>query len=188
MKQIKYFYLALLLLILPVTHAWADNYQDTVKIFKDAGESSAFFDTAYGYALFPTIGKAGLGIGGAGGDGRVYKKGKYVGDTSMFQLSIGFQLGMQGFSEIVFFEDKRAFDEFTSGNFEFSADASVVAITAGANASTSTTGNTAGASGGKSNANTVGRYHKGMATFTVVKGGLMYEAVLAGQKFKYTAK
>jgi len=188
MKQIKYFYLALLLLILPVTQAWADEYQDTVKIFKDAGESSAFFDTAYGYALFPTIGKAGLVIGGAGGDGRVYEQGKYVGDTSMFQLSIGFQAGAQGFSEVIFFEDKRAFDEFTGGNFEFSADASAVAITAGASASTSTTGNTAGASGGKNNANTVGRYHKGMATFTVVKGGLMYEAALAGQKFKYTAK
>jgi len=172
-----------------ITSAWAGDYQDTVKIFKEAGESSAYFGSCYGYALFPTIGKAGFVVGGAGGEGRVYQYGKYVGDTSMFQLSIGFQLGVQGFSEIIFFEDKRAFDEFTGGNFEFSADASAVVITAAATASASTSGNAAGASGGKNNANTKGSgYYKGMATFTVVKGGLMYEAVLAGQKFDYTAK
>ena len=189
MKLIKYFQLSLMLFAFSATQVWADEYQDTIKIFKDAGESSDYFPASYGYAVFPTIGKAGFVIGGAGGEGKVYKKGKYVGDTSMFQLSVGFQLGVQGFSEIIFFEDVRAFDEFTGGNFEFSADASVVAITAGANASASTAGNTAGASGGQNNANTVGQgYHKGMATFTVVKGGLMYEAVLAGQKFDYTAK
>ena len=131
----------------------------------------------------------GFVIGGAGGEGRVYKQGKYVGDTTMGQVSIGFQLGAQGFTQITFFQDKRAFDEFTSGNFEFSADASAVVITAGASASAATKGSSAGASGGQNNANTVGGgYSNGMATFTVVKGGLMYEAVLAGQKFSYTAK
>ena len=189
MNFLKRFYVLLLLLALPFTQAWADEYQDSVKIFKDAGESTNFFNNSYGYALFPTIGKAGIVIGGAAGKGRVYQQGKYVGDTTMGQISIGFQLGAQGFTQITFFEDKRAFDEFTSGNFEFSADASAVAITAGATASATTKGNSAGVSGGQNNANTIGGgYNKGMATFTVVKGGLMYEAVLAGQKFEYKAK
>ena len=189
MNFLQRFYVILLLLTLPFTQVWADKYQDSIKIFEDAGESSSFFENSYGYALFPLIGKAGFVIGGAGGEGRVYELGLYSGDTTMGQISIGFQLGAQGFAQIIFFEDKRAFNEFTSGNFEFSADASAVAITAGATASATTKGTSAGASGGQNNANTVGTgYYKGMATFTVVKGGLMYEAVLAGQKFSYTAK
>ena len=104
----------------------------------------------------------------------------------MSQLSIGLQLGAEAFSQIIFFEDQRAYDEFTSGNFEFSADASATAITAGASASAKTTGSSAGASGGKKDATTKGSYHKGMATFTITKGGLMSEAVVAGQKFSYT--
>jgi lipid-binding SYLF domain-containing protein len=183
-------YLISLLLALPFGTAMADDdaakYQETVKIFQDAGESGSFFNNSYGYAVFPTIGKGGIGIGGAYGKGRVYAGGKYVGNTSMSQLSLGFQLGAQGYSQIIFFEDQRAYDEFTSGNFEFSADATAVALTAGASASASSTGHSAGASGGKKDATTVGAgYRKGMATFTVVKGGLMYEAVLAGQKFSY---
>ncbi|HMK22611.1 MAG TPA: lipid-binding SYLF domain-containing protein [Terriglobales bacterium] len=165
----------------------ADDYSDTVAMFKKAGESANFFNASYGYAVFPTIGKGGLGIGAAHGDGRVYEKGKYVGDTSMTQVSFGFQAGGQAYSQIVFFEDKRAFDEFTSGNFEFGAGVGAVAITAGASASTGSTGSTAGASGGKNDASTAGKYHKGMAVFTVAKGGLMYEASVAGQKFSYKA-
>jgi lipid-binding SYLF domain-containing protein len=177
-----------LLFALPFGGAMADEYSDTVSLFKNAGESGTFFDKSYGYALFPTIGKGGIGIGGAHGEGRVYAGGKYVGDTSMTQLTIGFQLGGEAFSQIIFFEDKRAFDEFTGGNFEFSADASAVAITASATASASTTGNSAVASGGKKDATTVGSYHKGMATFTIAKGGLMYQATVGGQKFSYTAR
>ena len=111
--------------------------------------------------------------------------GKHVGDTSMTQLTAGLQLGGQAFSQIIFFEDKRAFDEFAGGNFEFGAQATAVAITAGASAGTGTTGTSAGASGGKNDASTVGKYYKGMAVFTVAKGGLMYEATVGGQKFKY---
>jgi lipid-binding SYLF domain-containing protein len=178
-----------LFVISPLSAVHADEYQDTIEMFKSAGESNNFFSTSYGFAVFPTIGKGGLIIGGAYGEGHVYKQGTYVGDTSMTQVSIGFQLGGQAFSQIIFFEDKRAFDEFTSGNFEFGADASVVAITAGANASASTTGNSAGASGGKNDASIAAAgYYKGMATFTITKGGLMYQAVLAGQKFDYTPK
>ena len=78
MRLIKYFQLILMLFAFSATQVWADEYQDTIKIFKDAGESSDYFSGSYGYAIFPTIGKAGFVIGGAGGDGRVYKKGKYV--------------------------------------------------------------------------------------------------------------
>jgi len=167
----------------------ADDNLDTIKMFQNAGESAQFFQTSYGYAVFPTIGKAGLGIGGAMGKGTVYEKGKAVGDTTMHQLSIGFQLGMQGYSEMVFFEDKRAFEDFTEGNFEFGATAEAVAITAGVAASANTAGNTATASGGKNNATTVSSgYKKGMAVFTIAKGGLMYEASIGGQKFSYKPK
>ncbi len=175
-------------LALPAFSAHADSYDDTMALFKKAGASAAFFYSSYGYAVFPTIGKAGFVVGGAHGDGRVYKKGQYVGDTSMTQLSVGLQLGGQAYSEMVFFEDERAFGEFTTGNFSFGGNVSAVAITAGASASAGTGGSTAGASGGKKDASTAGAYQKGVAVFTIAKGGLMYEASVSGQKFSYTAK
>jgi lipid-binding SYLF domain-containing protein len=165
--------------------AWADDYTDTINVFKQAGASGAFFNKAYGYAVFPTIGKAGVGLGGAFGKGRVYEKGKYVGDTTMTQVTVGWQLGGEGFSQIIFFEDKRALDDFKKGNFEFGAEASAVAITAAAGGQATTTGTSAGASAGQHDAKTVGKYHKGTAIFTVAKGGLMYQATLGGQKFSY---
>lgn len=179
-----------LLLAFNVQPAFADQdkYEETIQVFKNAGESGTLVDKSYGYALFPTIGKLGMGVGGAHGKGRVYVDGQHVGDTSVSQVSVGFQLGGQAYSQIVLFQDKRAFDEFTSGNFEFSAQANAVAITAGASASASTSGSSAGASGGKNDAATIGKFHKGMAVFTVAKGGLMYEASIGGQKFNYTPK
>ena len=187
--RIKFAHAGLLFLLLGAfTQAWADKYSDTVAVFRNAIESKEFFGHAYGYAVFPTIGKGGIGIGGAYGEGRVYARGAYVGDTSMTQLTIGFQLGGQAYSQMIFFEDERAFKEFTSGNFEFGAQASAVAITAGAQAAATTTGSSAGASGGQNDAKTVGQYYKGMAVFTVAKGGLMYEASIGGQKFSYTPK
>src|SRR6202047_5633549 len=95
--------------------AGADPYKDTVELFKNAGESGAFFQNCYGYAVFPTIGKGGFIIGGAHGKGRVYEQGSYVGDTSMTQLSIGFQAGGQAYRQIGFFEEKRSFCRFTCG-------------------------------------------------------------------------
>jgi lipid-binding SYLF domain-containing protein len=184
-------FVVFVLLVLSFAPAWADEYADTIKVFKDAGESGTFFAKSYGYAVFPTIGKAGMVVGGAYGKGRVYAQGNHVGDTSVTQLSVGFQLGGQAYSQIVFFEDKRAFDEFTSGNFEFGAEVSAVAITAVASAEATTAGSSAGASGGKHDATTTTAgtgYHKGMAVFTVAKGGLMYEASIGGQKFSYTPK
>jgi hypothetical protein len=181
--------LALLSLVLPMSLAWAeDDYQEAINVFKKAGESADFFRTAYGYAVFPTIGKGGVGVGGAFGKGRVYEKGKYIGDASMSQVTVGFQLGGQAYSQIIFFKDQRALKEFTSGNFAFGAEASAVAITAAAGAKANTTGSSAGASAGRHDAKTVGDYHNGMATFTVAKGGLMYEATIGGQKFGYTPR
>ena len=188
MSVLKKFSLVLLLTALPMANGWADDYQDTIKVFKNAGESGSFFDNSYGYAVFPTIGKGGMGIGGAHGKGRVYEKGAHIGDSSMTQVTFGLQLGGQAFSQIIFFQDKRALKEFTGGNFEFGAQATAVAITAGASATASTSGSSAGASGGQNDANTVGRYNKGMAVFTVAKGGLMYEASIGGQKNNFTAK
>jgi lipid-binding SYLF domain-containing protein len=178
-------FIPLLLLAMGVAHA--DSYSDTVKVFKNAGESAAFFGKSYGYAVFPTIGEAGFIVGGAGGKGRVYVRGRYVGDTTVGQVSVGFQAGGKAYSQIIFFEDERAVSEFESGNFEFAAGVSAVAITAAAGGSAGTTGNSAGVSGGKNDATTASTgFQKGMIVFTVAKGGLMFAAAVAGQKFSYT--
>jgi lipid-binding SYLF domain-containing protein len=172
-------------LALAAVPARADEFQDTINVFRKAEESGKFFAKAYGYAVFPTIGKGGIGIGGAYGKGRVYEKGKWIGGTSMTQLSVGFQLGGQGFSQIIFFESAAALHKFTQGEFEFGAEASAVAITLGASAQAGTGGAAAGASVDKDKAKVVGSYNNGMAVFTVAKGGLMYEAAIAGQKFNF---
>src|SRR5258708_2073934 len=132
--------LAMVAMLAIASVASANKYIDTVALFKNAGESSSFFGSCYGYAVFPTIGKGGLIVGAAHGNGHVYEKGKYIGNTSVTQLSLGFQAGGQAYSQIIFFEDKRALEEFTNGNFEFEAGVSAVAITAAA-------GGTAGTSG-----------------------------------------
>ena len=168
--------------------AHADSYTDAINTFKDAGKSGTFFHKAYGYAVFPTIGGAGFIVGAAHGKGRVYKHGVLIGDTAMTLLSAGFQAGAKAYSEIVFFEDKRALDAFESGNFEFGADASAVAITAGAEAGAGTTGSSSEASADSSDAKTGGGYHNGMAVFTIAKGGLMYAATISGQKFSFTPR
>lgn len=165
--------------------AQANNTTEAIKNFKKSSQVNKFFSKAYGYAIFPTIGKGGFGIGGSYGEGSVFKQGKKTGTTSMAQVTIGFQLGGQAFSEIIFFENKQAYDKFTGGNFEFSAQASAVAINAGANAKTSTTGTSAGAATSPDRNEQQGIYQNGMATFTYIKGGLMYEAALGGQKFSF---
>jgi lipid-binding SYLF domain-containing protein len=184
MRTIRAFLMAAAMMV-PAAAAVADSYSDTIELFKNAGDSASFFTNSYGYAVFPTIGKGGLIVGGAHGNGHVFEHGQYVGDTSMTQLSVGFQAGGQAYSQIIFFQDKRAFDEFTTGNFQFDASVSAVAITAGASGTAGTTGASAGASGGKKDATTAGDYHRGLAVFTIVKGGAMYEASVAGQKFSY---
>ena len=169
--------------------AQADKFADTIDIFKKSGAVEPFFKGAYGYAVFPTIGKAGFGIGGSYGTGQVYQGGKVTGETSLIKATIGFQAGAQAFSEMIFFEDKRAYDEFTSGEFEFDAAASAVAITAGVQAKAGTEGTTAGASAGPATGKQAkASYHKGMAVFVHIKGGLMYEAAIGGQKFSFKPK
>ena len=167
---------------------WAGSDADAADSFRNAGESGAFFSSSYGYAIFPTIGKGGMGVGGAHGSGGVYAGGKKTGTSKMTQVTFGLQLGGQAFSQIIFFEDERAFKSFTSGNFEFSAQASAVAITAGVSAEANTGGGaSSGASGGRNDATTASHsgYRKGMAIFTIAKGGLMYEAAIGGQKYSY---
>lgn len=142
---------------------------ETIAAFKNKDPGiKIFFDKAYGYAVFPTVGKGGIGIGGAYGKGEVYQRGKRIGASSLTQVTIGFQLGGQAYSEIIFFKDKATLEQFKSGNFEFSAQASAVAITAGASADAD--------------------YNNGVAIFTLAKGGLMYEASVGGQKFSFTAQ
>jgi lipid-binding SYLF domain-containing protein len=174
------------LLALVPRSALADAFDDTIALFKNAGQSAAFFEKSYGYAVFPTIGKGGLGVGGARGSGRVFRQGEPVGDTTVTQISVGLQAGGKAFSQIIFFEDERAFNEFTSGSFELGATVQATAITASASAQTGTAGRSASASGGRNDAATAGVYRKGIAVFTIAKGGLMYEASVAGQKFTYT--
>jgi len=166
--------------------AHANRYSKAIEVFKESKAVQPFFENAYGYAIFPTIGKAGIGVGGAYGEGRVYQDGKITGTTSIIKLSIGWQLGGQAFSEIIFFQDKRAYDEFTAGEFAFDAQASAVAITAGVQAQGGTKGVSASATAGpKTGAQAQIDYNKGMAVFVHAKGGLMYEAAIGGQKFNF---
>jgi lipid-binding SYLF domain-containing protein len=185
MSGLRKFGLLAVALLLPAGVLLAGPYSDTVTLFKNAGQSAAYFNDSYGYAVFPTIGKGGFVVGAAHGSGRVYEQGKFIGTTSVNQVSVGAQAGGQAYSQIVFFADKRALDEFTSGQFSFDAGMGAVAITAAAGGSVGTNGASGEISGGKKDAATAGRYYKGMAVFTIVKGGAMYEATVAGQKFSF---
>ena len=170
--------------------AFADDVDTAIENFRGAGAGD-FIDDAYGYAVFPSIGKGGIGIGGAHGKGEVFVGGKKVGKTKMSQITYGLQLGGQVYSQMIFFRDERAFDDFTSGNFEFGAQATAVALTAGAQASTTSGGGGNTSSGTDADSSKVNADDKqydsrsGMATFTIAKAGLMDEATLGGQKLKY---
>ena len=169
--------------------AHADKFTDTIDVFKKSAVVQPFFKNAYGYAVFPTVGKGGIVIGGSYGTGQVYKNGKVTGEVSLIKGSIGWQFGGQAFSQMIFFKDKQAYDEFTSGNFEFDATASAVAITAGAQAKAGTEGTTAGASAGPATGSQAkASYHKGMVVFVHTIGGLMFEASIGGQKFTFKPK
>jgi len=127
-----------------------------------------WFNEAYAFAVFPRVGKGGIGVGGAHGKGIVIRGDETVADTSLSQLTVGFQLGGQVYSQFVLFKDETAFGHFSRGNFEMGAQVSAVAITLGASADAN--------------------YDGGVAVFTIAEGGLMYEATVGGQKFKYTAR
>jgi lipid-binding SYLF domain-containing protein len=126
-------------------------------------------DGASGYVIFPSVAKGALGVGAATGTGQLFDSGNAqpVGEASMTQVTIGFQAGGQAYSELLIFQDQTTLDNFKKGNFEFSAQATAVAVTAGASANA--------------------KYEKGVMVLTIAKGGLMYEASVGGQKFSYTA-
>ena len=145
----------------------------TIDRFKEEDpQLDTFFASAYGYAVFPTVSKAGMGMGGAYGKGVVFQRGllsamepKVVGFASLTQLTMGFQFGAQAYSEIIFFKDKQAIEEFKKGNYELNAQASAVAVKKGASRNAD--------------------YSQGVAIFTLPKGGLMAEASVGGQKFSF---
>jgi lipid-binding SYLF domain-containing protein len=159
----------------------------TINDFKKISAVAPFFDSAYGYAVFPSIGKGGLGVGGSHGKGQVYRGGEVIGFTSTSDISIGLQAGGQAYSQIIFFENEQALTRFTGGNFEFAASAEAIAVQAKAEAGAGTEGAGASASASKTSekATTVAKYQDGMAIFTMAKGGLMYAATIAGQKYSY---
>jgi len=165
-----------------VADAAADAKADqaAVEKFNQSPVVQNFHKSAYGYAIFPKMGKGGLGIGGAHGKGRTYVGGKRTGVASMTQVTIGFQAGGQAFTQLIYFEDERAYKNFTSGKFEFGAQAEAIAVTSSAGAGASTAGGTSGQANTKQ---TKTEYSDGMVVFTMGKGGLMYEASVGGQKF-----
>lgn len=157
---------ALLTTALPA-HAQSDmDVQEVIAEFEKSDSGMrAWFRDSYGYAVFPTVGKGAIGVGGARGKGLVYERGRLIGKTTLTAVSVGLQLGGQAFREVIFFKDKTALDDFTRGNFEFAAGLSAVALKAGASADLG--------------------YNKGVAVMTATKGGLMYEASVGGQKFSF---
>ncbi|MDH4232544.1 MAG: lipid-binding SYLF domain-containing protein [Nitrospirota bacterium] len=181
MKKLKRFCLAIICLgvITALTSCvgWDPNKEqkeeEQVKITiarfldKDPGLNK-FFDQAYGYVVFPNVGKGAYIVGGGYGKGIVYEQGNSIGYATIMEASVGLQIGGQGFSEIIFFKDKYTLDYFKQGNFEFSAQASAVAVNLGVAANSD--------------------YHEGVAVFTLPKGGLMAEASVGGQKFTFEPK
>ena len=150
--------------------AWNPELQNDAKeamkeMLEKTPKLQSYIDKAYGYAVFPKITKAGLGIGGAAGRGVVYQSEQAIGSSKLKQASFGLQAGGQQYSEVIFFENKEAFDHFTNGNLKFDAQASAVAITAGASIDVA--------------------YKNGVAVFTYTIGGLMYEASIGGQHFTF---
>ncbi|MFH1980970.1 MAG: lipid-binding SYLF domain-containing protein [Pseudomonadota bacterium] len=176
--------LAAMILAAWTVPAVADKYEDTIAVFKRSPQVQPFFENAYGYAVFPLVGKGGIVVGGSYGDGQVYQNNSLTGTAKLAKVSVGFQVGGQAFAEIIFFENKRAYDDFTGGAFEFNASASAVAVTLSAQAQTGTTGNSAGASYTPSEGVQVKTgYNDGMIVFVHAIGGLMYEASIGGQRF-----
>jgi lipid-binding SYLF domain-containing protein len=161
--------------------ATVQECQEAMAKFKELGNVKEMLSQSYGYAVLPTIGKAGMGIGGAGGTGCVFAGGKHTGNVSMGQVTIGWQLGGQAYSQLILFKNADTYKGFTQGEFEFGADATAVALTYGAQAGAST----AGASATAGDTKGTGTWKRGMATYTLAKGGLMYEASIGGQKFNF---
>lgn len=125
-----------------------------------------FLNNAHGYVVFPSVGKGGFIVGGAYGKGEVYERGNMVGWADITQATVGLQAGGQAFTEVIAFENKAALDQFMENKLELAAQASAVALKSGASANA--------------------KYTNGVAIFTWTKGGLMAEASVGGQRFRYT--
>ena len=176
----------LLMLAGSLAHAAPDpaKCKATFDKFMELGNVPQLVAESYGYAVLPTIGKAGVGVGGAAGTGCVYTGSEQTGDVSMAQVTIGWQLGGQSYSQLILFQNKDVYKAFTRGQFEFGADATAVALTYGAQAGAGTKGASASAGDTKGKA----AWKRGMAVYTLAKGGLMYEASIGGQKFNFKPK
>jgi len=161
------------------------DVSDTVELFQDIDQVAPYFEVSYGYAVWPRIGRGGLGIGGSRGRGQVYVGGQLMGISTLTEVSIGFQAGGQTYRQIVFFQNREAYDAFTRGGFEFDASASAVAVTASAQAAAGTQGASASAGAGVPNTAAGGGYLNGLQVFTMAEGGLMYKATIAGQKYGF---
>ncbi len=165
-----------------------EDFSRSIEDFQSIEAVAPYFDTAYGYAVWRRIARGGFVIGAASGKGQVYLNGEVTGFSRLIDVTIGFQAGGQAYRQIVFFQDKRAYDEFTSGNFQFDASASAVAVTAGAQANASTQGSqaSAGAGSASNTAITGAGYLRGLQVFTMLVGGLMYQATIGGQTYGFT--
>ncbi len=147
-------------------HGLVRDAETTVVAFRQADPSlSRFLEGAVGYAVFPTVDKGAAAIGGAYGRGVLFQRGEPIGRATLTQVTIGAQLGGQAYSEIVFFESKAALERFKEGQLAMAAQVSAVAASAGASANA--------------------RYARGVAVFTLTKGGLMAEASVGGQRFAF---
>lgn len=177
MKKLNIIWVMVMACLINITPLLGQSSSKKNKIIDDSKRAKAefiaadglmkgLFDKAYGYVIFPNVGKGGLGVGGAIGNGAVYENNKVIGMAKLSQVSIGFQAGGQAYREVIFFESKREMDRFKNSQLEFSAQVSAVAVTAGASANV--------------------KYTEGVMVFTMQKGGLMYEASIGGQQFKFS--
>jgi lipid-binding SYLF domain-containing protein len=162
-----------------------EDFSETIDLFKGIAQVAPYFESAYGYAVWDRIGRGGLGIGAARGRGQVYVGGNVTGFSTLTDITFGLQAGGQAYRQIIFFENKAAHDKFVSGNFEFEAAASAVAVTASAQASAGTQSSQASAGAGAPNTGIGAGYQSGLQVFTMAEGGLMYQATIGGQKYSF---
>jgi hypothetical protein len=163
------------------------DVSETVELFQSIPQVAPYFESAYGYAVWPRIGRGGLGIGASRGRGQVYVNGVMTGFSTHTEVSIGLQAGGQTYHQIIFFENAGAYQEFTQDSFEFDASAQAVAVTASAEAGAGTTGARSTAGAGGPNTAAGGGYTDGLQIFTMAEGGLMYKATIAGQRYNFEA-
>jgi len=185
--KLRHFFSALLITGIAATaHAQrVRDVSDTVELFREIPQVAPYFESAYGYAVWPRIGRGGLGVGASRGRGQVYVNGQMTGFSTHTEVSIGLQAGGQTYKQIIFFQNKESYDKFTMDSFEFDASAQAVAVTASAEAGAGTTGARTSAGAGGPNTAAGGGYTDGMQIFTMAEGGLMYKATIAGQRYNF---